>query len=134
MAPNIFCKHLAISLMLICCGSHLACCCCVNITVAVLVERSAVLDFPFQLNRTVGIIELAMDKTREMVGHAANMNFIIRYSDVPTCTSLHWGALAAEIYHNNEIHAIIGPGGYHNILVGNLSVKCMFRILNILRK
>ena len=87
--------------------------CCANITVAVLVERSAVLDFPFQINRTVGIIELAMNKSREMLADVANLEFIIRYADVPTCTSLHWGALAADIYHNNKIHAIIGPGKYY---------------------
>ena len=103
-------------LILVNCASYIASSCCANVTVAVLVERSAVVDFPFQLNRSIGIIELAIDKTREMVGKSANVDFIIRYADVPTCTSLHWGALAAEIYHNNEIHAIIGPGLYFLVL------------------
>ena len=84
--------------------------CCVNITVAVLLERSAVLDFPFQINRTIGLIEIAINKSRDILQQSVHLEFIIRYADVTTCTALEWGALAADIYHNNEIHAIIGPG------------------------
>ena len=93
---------------------------CPNITVAVLIERSAVLDFPFQINRTIGIVELGINKSKELLQDSANVNYIIRYADVPTCTALEWGALAAEVYHNNEIHAIIGPGKYQHMsrLVG----------------
>ena len=112
MDPFVLFKALVISLMLIRSESNLALSCCVNITVAVLVERSPVFDFPFQINNSIGIIELAMNKTQEMVGHSANLKFIVRYADVPACTSLLWGALAAKIYHTNEIHAFIGPGKY----------------------
>ena len=84
--------------------------CCVNITVAVLLERSAVLDFPFQINRTIGLIEIAINKSRDILQQSVHLEFIIRHADVTTCTALEWGALAADIYHNNEIHAIIGPG------------------------
>ena len=83
--------------------------CCVNITVAVLLERS-VNDIPFSINRTIGLIEIAINKSRDMLQQSVHLEFIIRYADVPTCTALEWGALAADIYHNNEIHAIIGPG------------------------
>ena len=85
---------------------------CPNITVAVFMERSAVMDFVFQINRSIGIVEIAINKSREILKDSANLNFIIRYADVVTCTALEWGALAAEVYHNNEIHAIIGPGKY----------------------
>ena len=86
--------------------------CRVNITVAVLVESSSVLDFPFQINRTVGIIEQATEKARDILAGTAHLEFIIRQADVPTCTSLLWGALVADVYYGNDIHAIIGPGKY----------------------
>ena len=85
--------------------------CCVNLTVAVLMERSQA-DLPFVINRTIGVINRGMAKAQEILKHSVNLNFIVRYADIPTCTSLKFGALAAEVYHNNEIHTIIGPGNY----------------------
>ena len=73
-------------------------------------ERSPVLDLPAQLNRTIGVIERAMNKTREILQDVANVDFIIRNLDAPTCTNSHWGALLAELYYERKIDAIIGPG------------------------
>ena len=117
---NIYCRrnHLLCVLYfyIMLCGTQ---CCpseprCPNITVALLIERSAILDFPFQINRSIGVVQFGMNKSREILKDSANLNFIIRYADVPTCTALEWGALAAEVYHNNEMHAIIGPGKYRH--------------------
>ena len=95
--------------ILLVCASKQVLSCCVNITVAVIMER-ALMDMPFAINRTIGVINIAMAKSQEMVKNSVNLNYIVRYADIPTCTYLQFGALAAEIYHNNEIHAIIGPG------------------------
>ena len=83
----------------------------VNITVAVIMERSPT-DMPFGINRTIGVINNAIDKSKKIVNQSINLNFIIRYTDVPTCTYFQFGALAAEIYYTSgsEINAIIGPG------------------------
>ena len=83
---------------------------CPNITIAVLMERFPGTHFPFNFERNIGIVEIAMNKSREILKDSTNLNLIARYVDAPGCTELEWGALAAEVYHNNEIHAIIGPG------------------------
>ena len=83
---------------------------CPNITVAVLMERFPGTDAPFNFERNIGIVKIAMNKSREILKDSANLNLITRYVDASGCTELEWGALAAEVYHNNEIHAIIGPG------------------------
>lgn len=44
-----------------------------NITVGIFVERSATLDFPFNVNRTYGLIHIAINKTREILQHTANL-------------------------------------------------------------
>ena len=80
-----------------------------NITVAVIMERAQV-DLPFGINRSIGVINMAMDKAQSIVRHSVNLNFLVRYLDVRTCTSRKFGALAAEMYHDNGIHGIIGPG------------------------
>ena len=87
----------------------------VNITVAVIMERSPT-DMPFGINRTIGVINNAIDKSKKIVNQSINLDFIIRYTDVPTCTYFQFGALAAEIYYNSEseINAIIGPGKENN--------------------
>ena len=90
----------------LCCPSETN---CPNITVAVFMEKFQVADAPFQINRSI-------NKSRQILKDSANLNFIIRYADVVTCTALEWGALAAEVYHNNEIHSIIGPGKYQQAL------------------
>ena len=87
--------------------------CCVNITVAVLNEYSKSIDFPTQINRTAGIIDRALNKSREILQDVANVEFIIYNLDYPACTSLHWGALTARMYFFENIHAIIGPGNFH---------------------
>jgi hypothetical protein len=69
---------------------------CLNITIGVLLERSAILDFPFSINRTKGLIDIAIDKTQPC--------------DVPTCVASKWGALFSEMYHKYRPHAVIGPG------------------------
>ena len=81
-----------------------------NITVAIVNERSPVLDLPSQLNRTIGVIERAMNRTREILRDVAHVDFIIRNLDAPTCTNSHWGAMLAELYYEKKIDAIIGPG------------------------
>ena len=96
---------------------HYVSSCCVNITVAVVNERSPVLDLPAQLNRTIGIIERAMNKTREILQYVANVDFIIRNLDAPTCTNSHWGALLADLYYQRKIDAIIGPGKINRTLI-----------------
>ena len=82
-----------------------------NITVAVIMERAQV-DLPFGINRSIGVINMAMDKAQSIVRHSVNLNFLVRYLDVRTCTSRKFGALAAEMYHDNGIHGIIGPGNF----------------------
>ena len=94
------------------CLNNVVSACCVNVTVAILMERSSKTDMPFLINRTLGLVNTATAKSKEIVKHSANLNFILRYADVPACTSLKWGALASELYHNNDIHAVIGPGLY----------------------
>lgn len=101
---------LRLGFTLLCLGTRSVSPCCVNITIAVLSEYSALRDFPSQINRTVGILEKALNKSREILEHVANVNFIIYNLDYPGCTSLHWGALTAKLYFYDKIHAIIGPG------------------------
>ncbi|XP_053380189.1 atrial natriuretic peptide receptor 1-like [Mercenaria mercenaria] len=84
--------------------------CCVNITIGVLAERSAVLDFPFSINRTKGLIDIAINKTRHMLKDAAHLEYVIMPCDVPTCVATKWGALFSEMYHKYRPHAVIGPG------------------------
>ena len=92
-----------------------------NITVAVIMERAQV-DLPFGINRSIGVINMAMDKAQSIVRHSVNLNFLVRYLDVRTCTSRKFGALAAEMYHDNGIHGIIGPG-----------ILCFFVVLHSMR-
>ena len=80
-----------------------------NVTVAYLTE-SSIQDIPFTINRTIGLVNSAMDKAREIVGDKINLTFVVRYADIPGCTSLKFGALASELYYNMKIDAIIGPG------------------------
>ena len=96
------------SVLTLCTGNFIPS--CQNITVAIILERSAVLDMPFTINRTIGIIELAKTTARAIMKDMANLEFIVRFADVPNCVTEKWGALAADIYHNNNIQAIIGPG------------------------
>ena len=107
---NLWAKSVLLGLAILYCGRANAC--CENITIAVLTERSALVDFPSQLNRTIGLIERAMNKTREILQHVANVEFIIKNMDFPGCTDSHWGALLAELYYVNQINAIVGPGMY----------------------
>ena len=86
--------------------------CCVNVTVAYVTERASITDVPFMINRTVGLIEIAMAKAKEIVKHAVNLNFLMRIADIPGCTPMKFGALVAETYHSNDLAAIIGPGNY----------------------
>ena len=102
-------KQISACLMIALCVSRFALPCCINMSVAILMDRSP-RDLPFIINRTIGVINIGMEKAREILKDSVNLNFILRYADVPTCSSLKFGALAAEVYHNNEIHAIIGPG------------------------
>lgn len=81
-----------------------------NITVVYMTERSSTVDVHVLINRTIGLVTMAAEKSKEIVKHTANLNFIIRHVDFPGCTSLQWGALAAEMYYNNRIDAILGPG------------------------
>lgn len=108
---------------------NFVCPCCVNITVAVLNEYSEKLDFPSQINRTAGIIDKALNKSREILQEVANVNFIIYNLNYPACTSLHWGALTARLFFYDHIHAIIGPGNYFlsSFLLGNLFIACSFK-------
>ena len=82
----------------------------VNITIAYLTERSSTFDLPTMYNRTIGLVAIAYNKAREIVEHSVNLNLVTSTADVPGCTALEWGALAAEVYHSHEIHAIIGFG------------------------
>ena len=102
-----------LGLVLLYLGASLVNPCCVNITIAVLSEYSEVRDFPTQINRTVGIIEKALNKTREILEPVANVDFIIYNLNYPSCTSLHWGALTAKLYFYENIHAIVGPGNIY---------------------
>ena len=88
----------------------------VNITIAVLNERSSVTDYPSSNNRTIGVIERAMNKSREILQHVANVEFIIKNLDYPICTNSHWGAMIAELYYRQNINAIIGPGRFDIII------------------
>ena len=102
-------KVIVICLLLIWCESNLAVSCCINMTVIVLVEQ-AFPDGPFSINNSIGIIELGVEKAREMVEHSVNLNFVVRHKKI-RCVGLEWGALSAELYHTHNVHAIIGPGG-----------------------
>ena len=84
--------------------------CCLNITIGVLVERSDILDFPFSINRTKGLIDIAINKTRDIIQDRANLDYVIVPCDVPTCVASKWGALFSEMYHKYRPHAVIGPG------------------------
>jgi len=53
-----------------------------NITIGLMLERSAILDFPFSINRIQGLVNIAINKTREMLGHVAN---IVRISFMFVC-------------------------------------------------
>lgn len=86
--------------------------CCVNITVALVHERSAGEDLPFTINRTIGILQMAMTKAKEIVQGTVKLNFIIRPADTIGCTTLQFGALVAELYHRDKIDAVIGPGTF----------------------
>ena len=104
-----FCSYVILcSVLTLCTGNCIPS--CQNITVAIILERSAVLDMPFTINRTIGIIELAKTTARAITKDVSNLEFIVRFADVPNCVTEQWGALAADIYHNNNIQAIIGPG------------------------
>lgn len=45
----------------------------VNITVGILVERAHEMDTPFNINRTVGLIEMAKNKTCAILQYVANV-------------------------------------------------------------
>ena len=102
-------RQISACLVVVLCLSRFALPCCINMSVAILMDRSP-RDLPFIINRTIGVINIGIEKAREIVKDSVNLNFILRYADVPTCSSLKFGALAAGVYHSNEIHAIIGPG------------------------
>ena len=84
----------------------------VNVTVALVHERSVVVDIPFTINRSIGILEIAMKKSQEIVQGTVNLNFIIKPADTKGCTALKFGALVAELYHRDKIDAVIGPGTF----------------------
>ncbi|XP_045198693.2 atrial natriuretic peptide receptor 1-like isoform X2 [Mercenaria mercenaria] len=84
--------------------------CCVNITIGLLLERSVDVDFPFSINRTRGLISVAINQTQELLKNIVNLDYIIMPVDVPTCTAMEWGAAFAEMYFTHKPHVLIGPG------------------------
>lgn len=44
-----------------------------NITVALMLERSTLADFPFSINRTIGLIRIAINRSREIVRDVADL-------------------------------------------------------------
>ena len=108
-------KILFVYSILLCVTTNCVTTCCINITVAVLNEYSQKVDFPTQINRTAGIIDKALYKSREILEGLANVNFLIHNMDYPSCSSLNWGALTAKMFYFNRIHAIIGPGNHTDI-------------------
>lgn len=45
----------------------------VNITIGIFAERSAQRDFPFNINRTIGLIKMAQNQTRKILQYAAKL-------------------------------------------------------------
>lgn len=84
-----------------------------NITIVVLLERSAVVDFPFSINRTRGLISMAINRTQELLYGEAELEYIIQPVDVPECVAEKWGSIFAELYYNHKPHLVIGPGAYY---------------------
>ena len=82
---------------------------CVNVTVAIMAERST-RDLPFNINRSIGILELGIEKAREIVNQSADLTFIVKLIDIGFCTPFKFGAYAAEAYHVHRVDAFIGPG------------------------
>ena len=87
---------------------------CVNVTVVYLTEQSTQEGRVFiaGLKRTSGLVDRAVSKAREIVGDSVNLNFIVNPVEISGCTSLKFGAIISELYYNNDIHAIVGPGWY----------------------
>ena len=81
-----------------------------NVTVVYMTERSNIVDLSGMINRTIGLVQMAVEKSKEIVKHTANLDILVKFADVPGCIPLQWGALAAEMYHINKIDAILGPG------------------------
>ena len=82
-----------------------------NITIGILVERSTILDFPFGINRTIGLINIGVSRMREILaGKGVNIELIVTPGDSVTCTAERWGSFAAELYHHQHVAAFIGPG------------------------
>ena len=73
-------------------------------------ERSVNMDFPFSINRTHGLISIAKNHTRHIVGNKTNLEFIVMPVDVTTCSAMDWGAAFAEMYFHYRPHVLIGPG------------------------
>ena len=82
---------------------------CINVTVAFMVERGAI-DLPFNINRSIGILELGIAKAREIINQTADLTFRIYTIDTFTCTPFKFGAYAAEAYHVDHADVFIGPG------------------------
>ncbi|KAH3838469.1 hypothetical protein DPMN_111878 [Dreissena polymorpha] len=80
-----------------------------NITIGVVLERSAITDFPFSINKTHGLISIAINRTCQLMNGVANMRFVVIPCDVSGCISLKWGALFAEMHFTYAPHAVIGP-------------------------
>lgn len=56
-----------------------------NITVGVLMERSALFDFPFSINRTLGRVRIAFNRTCDMLGGVVNMVRLTDFFCIKVC-------------------------------------------------
>lgn len=84
--------------------------CGTNVTIGLLMERSVNADFPFSINRTHGLISIAKNHTRHIVGNETNLEFVVMPVDVTGCTAMDWGAAFAEMHFQHRPHVLIGPG------------------------
>ncbi|XP_053381094.1 atrial natriuretic peptide receptor 1-like [Mercenaria mercenaria] len=89
--------------------SKIAPSCSTNITIGLLLERSVDADFPFSINRTYGLISVAINHTRTLMTNV-KFDYIIMPVDVSTCTAMEWGAAFSEMYCAYKPHVLIGPG------------------------
>ena len=64
---------------------------------------------PYEYRRSGPAVDIALEKIRAQYSNVFNVNYI--YKDAGTdCTENGFGAIAADVYYNNQIDAFIGPG------------------------
>lgn len=78
-----------------------------NITICtVMVNRGTL---PYEYRKSGHAVDIAIENIKSMYSEVFNVNYIYRDAGLK-CSENGFGAIAAEVYYNDNIDVFIGPG------------------------